>query len=770
LASGKALPVLASKFRSLLLLVLLSPGLLQAGTLAGRPLAEVLVELAGDHLQLIFNDELVPPQLLVSEEPPAGSRRQRIEALLKRHGLALQEIRPGLYSVVVASVPDQTSLAAATPAAVAVEAPALPDLLVTTSRYQLLYDRPGSHDFLSAADVSKYPRAADETLQVLHRLPGSASAGVSAPPHIRGGERGEILYRLDGLQLYEPFHGKNFLNIVSIFDSRFVQAIDFYSGGFTAEYGDRMSAVVDIRSMEPPDTLSAELGLNLFHSSLLGAGRYAGGRGHWLASFRRSNLDEVSDLTRSNYGEPHYFDMLLRTGFKLNEATRIAFNYLHSEDNISVNNSSKSEVADADYSNDYFWLSLWHDWSDALSSELLLSYTTIENARDGLIEEPGHRGELFDRRSFSYPALKLDFSYAASRWLARWGVEARQLEADYRYVSSLALDADVPWPGQPPRSRRIDLAPNPEGHQLATYLTVRYAISPRWTVEAGLRWDDQEYDGLEHADQWSPRFNVQYQFPAGTRLRLAAGRFYQTHGINELQVGDGVDRFFPAQRADHLVLGLDHDFGDIRLRIEGWYKRFDALRPRYENFLDPLTLIPELQPDRIEVRATEAKARGVELSLARRGAGGWSWWFNYSWSRVTDRIDGDWVARSWDQRHTLNVGLNWTTQKWDVSLTGRYHSGWPTTSARLVNGRLVFGKRNDERFEDFKSVDIKIARFFALGEIELEAFLDVTNVFLFENPCCVEYRVSTRSGGPQLEREQDYWPRIVPNLGLYWRF
>ncbi len=765
------MPVTVTTSRKLLLLLLVLPGLLRAEGLSGRPLADVLAELAGDRLQLIFNDELVPPDLLVTEEPPAsGGPRQRIEAVLARHGLALQKIRPGLYSVVAAAVATQRPGGASTAVPSEAASPALPDLLVTTSRYQLLYDRSGSHDFLGAADVSKYPRAADETLQVLHHLPGAASSGVSAPPHIRGGEQGEILYRLDGLQLHEPFHGKNFLNIVSIFDSRFVQTIDFYSGGFTAEYGDRMSAVVDIRSIDPPDVLTAELGLNLFHSSLLGAGRYAAGRGHWLASFRRSNLDEAADLTGADFGEAHYFDMLLRTGFEFSSASRVAFSYLHSEDNIGVNNSRQTEKADAEYSNDYLWLSLAQDWSDALSSELLLAYTRVENARDGVVDEAGHAGRLFDRRSFSYPALKVDFSYATERWLARWGLEARQLDADYRYVSSQSLAADLPWPGQPARSRSIDLAPHPEGHQLAAYLSARYAISPRWTVEAGLRWDDQDYVRRAHADQWSPRLNLQYQFPAGTRLRLAVGRYYQTHGINELQVGDGVDRFFPAQRADHLVLGLDHDFGDIRLRIEGWYKHFGALRPRYENFLDPLTLIPELQPDRIEVAATDARARGLELSLARRGAGNWSWWLNYSWSRVTDRIEGKWVARSWDQRHTLNAGLNWAAGQWDISLTGRYHSGWPTTSARLVDGRLVFGDRNGERFADFKSVDIKATRFFALGKTELEVFLDVTNMLLFENPCCVEYRVVSAPGGPQVERKEDYWPRIVPNLGIYWRF
>ena len=74
------------------------------------------------------------------------------------------------------------------------------------------------------------------------------------------------------------------------------------------------------------------------------------------------------------------------------------------------------------------------------------------------------------------------------------------------------------------------------------------------------------------------------------------------------------------------------------------------LRPRFENLYDPLALIPELQPDRIRIAPSSARARGLELSLSRTGQA-LSWWASYSLAEVTDVVHGDEVPRAWDLPH-----------------------------------------------------------------------------------------------------------------------
>src|SRR6056297_2584511 len=123
----------------------------------------------------------------------------------------------------------------------------LPDLVVTSSLHRLVYESPGSHTFLDRERLLDLPNLADDPLRAGERLPGVAGGGLSARAHVRGGEENETLVLFDGLRLYEPFHLKDFHNAVSMLDMQAVGGIDYYSGGFPARYGDRMSAVMDIR-------------------------------------------------------------------------------------------------------------------------------------------------------------------------------------------------------------------------------------------------------------------------------------------------------------------------------------------------------------------------------------------------------------------------------------------------------------------------------------------------------------------------------------------
>ena len=75
--------------------------------------------------------------------------------------------------------------------------------------------------------------------------------------------------RFDGLRLYNPYHLKNFQSIFSTVDPRLVRSIDVYTGGFPAIYGDRMSSVIDIASMTPPEERYPRAQLELFQHRIL---------------------------------------------------------------------------------------------------------------------------------------------------------------------------------------------------------------------------------------------------------------------------------------------------------------------------------------------------------------------------------------------------------------------------------------------------------------------------------------------------------------------
>ena len=103
----------------------------------------------------------------------------------------------------------------------------------------------------------------------------------------------------------------------------------------------------------------------------------------------------------------------------------------------------------------------------------------------------------------------------------------------------------------------------------------------------------------------------------------------------------------------------------------------------------------------------------------------------------------------------------------------------PTALNRaLLEGRLdvsamssIAYARNADRLGNYNALDLRINRTYALSRGALDVFLEVTNLLSRENECCIEYSI-TRSpdGAPVLDEEVDHWLRLVPSIGVLWRY
>lgn len=731
---------------------------------AGRSLDEVLHELGTSGLRLIYSSETVPASLRVTREPAGTTPIAVLQAVLAEHGLRANRIGADTFAIVRAeglpAVP-----AATTPATTS--AP-LEQIVVAASRYSLSATVPDVHTFLTQDEIEGLPRLADDSLKAVHRLPGAASNGLSGLANIRGGEENETLVVFDGLPLYEPFHLRLLLSPASVLDPRVLAGLDVHAGGFTAEFGDRMGAVIDAKSLRPEADRYYELGLNLFHAHALAAQRFGGGKGQWLAAIRRSNLDEVADLVDSDLGEPSYVDGFGRVDYEFSPSTRGSVHALLSSDRAEVRNSTETEFAEAEYRNSYVWLTLEHEFSPRLGGSAILSYTDVAAQRTGLVDEPGRRvGVVDDERHYDVLGLKLDGRYESRRWLHRFGLELRSLAADYDYASAVRFEPGFPFPDSGALVVERALDPAPAGEHVAVYATSRVLLTDRLAAEFGLRWDEQSY-GADADNQLGPRLNLAYQLGASTRLRASWGRYQQFQGINELQVEDGIESFSPAQEADHAIVSVEQDLpAAFTLRMEGYRKRYTRTKPRYESLFDPLSLVPELRWDRVRIEPDSARAEGLEVLLTRKSAEPWNGWLNYAWSRARDRVDGVQVARSWDQTHAVGGGLVWADHGWQATLAGSWHTGWPTTP---VHG-LQIGARNSARYKDYASVDARLSREFALPRGALTVFGEVTNAFDRRNPCCTDYTFELAGDGSvEVDRDYRHWLPLVPSVGVLWRF
>ena len=643
------------------------------------------------------------------------------------------------------------------------------NIVVSASYYALARQAAPSSSYLNAAQIENLPTIGEDALRATQALPGLASSGVTARSNVRGGSTDETLMLLDGMRIYDPFHFRDFESLFSSIDPAVIDWIEVRTGGYPAVYGDRTSGVIEMQSLEPPEAREQELRVSAVNSAFLSTGRFADGRGDWVGSLRRSNIDLLVNALSPELGEPEYFDAFAKLAYSIDDRLRVTGSALMLDDEIELLDEDVA-LARADYRDGYYWLSLDHVPSAAFAGHYLVSYTRLRESHGGFLAEPGRAfGELDESRDVSISTVAAQWLHHFSdRQLLKWGAELRDGRASYDHVAHATFPIPIEFQGSARTGVDADFDRHVDGQQRALYVSHVSRWPAHVTSELGLRWDSQSYTG---ESQLSPRVNLLFDIGSRTQLRAAAGRFHQAQGLEELQISDGVSHFFPAQQARHLVLSVEHRFENaLRMKIEAYQKRFDRLHPRFENLYARLDLLPELQPDRVRIDATSARSQGVEL-LLEQDVKAWRWWVSVVRSSVEDRIDGRDVRRSWDQPWSLGAGAIWARGPWTASLVTSYHSGWPSTSLRLVDDRLVAGAFNADRVGRFQSVDVRLSRSFYLPRSELTLYGEVINALDHPNPCCVAYDIEVEDPDePELERGLEDWLPRVPSVGIAWRF
>lgn len=660
--------------------------------------------------------------------------------------------------------------------------PKIETISVSASRYEILREIGASRFVLDQRTIQGMPDLGDDPLRVTQRLPGAAASGASAKTHFRGGEESEIGIMLNGMRLFDPFHVRDYQSIFSAIDSRAIEDVEVYTGGFPVRFGDRMSGLVLMESLEPVDRRHTEIGVSVFNTSVLSAGRQ--GANEWLLSARRGNLDLVLN---PDVGQPKYYDAFAHIAHDLSPDATLSLNALIADDGVEIileNEPEELERVTSQTYNAQLWMQLENRWTDELSSRLVLSAVSFDNRRRGSIGDVEKLvADVDDRREVQQYRFRQDWSWTRSDLhLLQWGLEAEYAQATYDYRNSAEYYGLQALYRDQPESVNNAAAAAPEGGSYALYFADRWKISQRTVIEWGLRWDDQTYTDLASDSQLSPRVSLLRSLGEDTELRLSWGRYHQSQAINELQIEDGVTNFWPAQRADHFIAGFRHLFaGQYALRVEAFHKDIMEVRPRFENLFDPLGLIPEIQPDRVRLEPDSARSSGVEISIDR-SSGPMTWWATYTWSEVTDRLGGRDEPRSWDQPHAFQAGVSWGNEKWDVAVAASVHSGWPTTDLALVedgvneDGEPVFvavpGPRNDLRLRTYASIDLRISRSWRLRRGSLMAFLEITNASNRSNECCLDWDLEEDedSGEEYLDYSHEYWLGLMPAVGVVWQF
>jgi hypothetical protein len=608
-------------------------------------------------------------------------------------------------------------------------------------------------------------------LRVTQILPGVTSNQLTSRMHIRGGDLNEVLLELDGVRLYSPYHLKDFQSVFSIINPSAIDSMVVRTGGYGARFGDRMSGVVEMQSLAPTEPRHYELSLSLLDTSVLSSGLFSNGRGSWVTTLRRGNLDVLARIGDSDIGKPQYVDFFNKLEYSLTPRNTVTAGVLSLDDKVTLNDGAEARAV-ADYDDAYYWLALKHSSESGLQSTFRLASADLRRKREGQIDDADRAtGSMVETSAFDRVNLSADWAYGVSdRFRIRWGLDLATLSLDHSFESSrtalLPISiGDLSGLNNPPLAARVRL-----GRTLrAFYMSYRIQPIERLVAELGARWDDQS---LTNEHQLSPRVNFLFDIGDRTSLRAAWGQFDQSQPLEKLAVADGALNLQGAEESQQLVLGLERRIGETTtLRIEAYSKRISRLNDRFENVYERASLIPELLPDRFLISPSSARIRGAEFSI-EGASGAFSWWTNLTRSRADDRLPTGHFERSWDERWSFKAGGEWEGGAWTVTTSAVYRSGWPITRLQLIDGQLVGGPFNGRRLPNFASVDVRASRDLPTDRGELGWYIEVTNLFNRKNDCCLDYdfRPGAGTGSATLTTTRDGFFGVIPNLGLRWIF
>jgi len=524
--------------------------------------------------------------------------------------------------------------------------------------------------------------------QYLQVIPGVVSTGDQGGQlYIRGGSPVQNKILLDGFPIYNPFHSIGFF---SVFETELIKSVDVLTGGFNAEHGGRISAVVDINTREGNKVRHGGfLSASPFATKALFEGpisKFAEGKGSssFVVSAKRSLIQETSKTLYSYAAE----DPDVGLPFE--------FQDLYGKFSLVSNNGSKLDIFGFKFTDTYNNPALAKiDWDNVgvganfnlipAGSDLIMSgsigFTNYDLGFDQAATDPRNS-------SIRELGVRLDFSFFGDNSEIKYGLDLRSIRTDFEFVN--------------PFDQIFQQAQNTT--ELSGFFNYR-GVFGNLVIEPSVR---MMYYASQGVFSPEPRLGLKYNISDKLRFKFAGG-FYSQNLLSTQNERDVVNLFSgflsgpeeqvlgidgnlienKLQTSRHLVTGFEYDLTEnIEVNIEGYIKDYPQLITVNRNKLSPQ------DPDYIQ---EEGEAYGVDVTLKYQLPKLYVW-ATYSHGYV-NRNDGEQIYPTvFDRRHNANLLVTYTLDEaatWEISGRWNLGSGFPFTQTQgFYNGQDFLGGVN----------------------------------------------------------------------------
>lgn len=661
----------------------------------------------------------------------------------------------------------------------------------TDSRQQIIkMNENVSQISLSPKRLASIPNLGEKDIfRALQLLPGvSGTNESSAGLYVRGGTPDQNLVLLDGFTVY---HVDHFYGFFSAFNSDAIKDIQLFKGGFPAEYGGRISSVMDLTGKRGNiNKVSFSGGLSLVSANAtleipIGekANLLLAGRRSYTDIIRSGLYNNIFDLyndnnqsngTRfpnfnnfqQNQTQPSFYFYDLNTKFSYNPSDKdiISISMYNGEDNLDSsrkNNNTFGSNTDEERSitTDIKDLLNWgnwgssirwaRQWNDKLYTNIVGAYSNYFSNRnrvnDVTIQLPdttnNFKTGLVEDNNLKDYTLRLHSEYKInSKHSLEFGGQITKNDVDYNYTFNDTITV-------------IDQ--KDEGVLNTVYLQDKWSPSEKLNIVGGIR--ATHFDVTDEF-YYEPRFSLSYQLNDKLKLKGAWGRYYQfVNRIVREDVTQGSRDFWlladeensPISFSEHLIIGSSYEIDDWLFDIEYFEKEMTGLTEFSLRFQSALGADPN---DQLFFEGTGI-SRGVDF-LIQKMVGKYTGWMGYTLSEVVHTFPGlsDKPFYSLnDQRHEFKLVNVLKAGRWDLGATWVYGSGKPYTAPNgiytitLLDGTkteyVSVGDKNGPRHAPYHRLDLSFTYKFDIGSGKGSMGLSLFNFYNRSNTWYKEFEV-----------------------------
>ncbi len=567
-----------------------------------------------------------------------------------------------------------------------------------------------------------------DIFRALQMLPGVlTSSQVSSGLYIRGGSPDQNLVLLDGMTVYNPTH---LFGFISAFNTDAVKDVELLKGGFPAEYGGRLSAVLNVTQKDGNrDHVEGLVGIGLISSRLSVQGPI--GNGSWFLGGRRTYLDLLLGLLPEDPESPfpsfNFYDVNAKITQDLGDNDKISLSGFLTSDKLSL--EQPGLLFEVGIGN----RATAARWNHIFSSDLFLTTTasasTYLNGFKG--NNAGFRFQI-DNSITDYSVKTGLEWYLNDRITFRTGYEYTLYNFTYDQKTGSEDDATG---GE--AAFRLDIWDNIH----SAFASTNILLTDDLSVQAGIR---ANYWSFSETFNWDPRLAARYQVNDWIALKASWGIFHQylrlasAPDFSFFDTWLPTDRSVPAGRAHHYIAAIETEpFAGYNFNVDVYYKQ--------------LYNINELRNNQTRAESVSdvffignGESYGVEFFLQKK-MGQLTGWIGYGLGWVFAQFDsvnrGAQFRPKYDRRHDLKINVLYRlNERWDIGATFMFQSGQSYTGATSTLGGSMPGweggiimvnpsQRWGLRLPNSHQLNLNINYNTTLFDLPFRVFLDIFNVY-----------------------------------------